>query len=432
MQVGLSTQNAPSVWVVAPHYLIGALNFIIASVLMVFHFEDLMGYHLTAPMLSVTHLMILGWVSIVIFGALYQLIPVVMEVKIYSEKLAYATLAVMVLGLLFLIDGFLNFEFKASHAITLGATFVIIAIIMFAFNTLKSAAASEKKSISRLYIIASGLYLLLNVSLGLFMVLNMSYNWVAVAHTEFLKAHLVVGLVGWFLMLIIGVAARLMPMFLIVHKLKEEYLKWGFYLLNAGILTIFTLVWIPGYPKILFGLALLLILSGLVLFLMFNYDVFKHRMRKKLDSGMKPTAIALIIFRVSLVVFVAVYIGNDVFGLPVGRLEIIAGILIVYGFFTGIILGQTYKTLPFIIWLFHYQKLVGRQKTPLPGEMFNEKLVAVHTWSFTISVMLFIVGLLFSVEFIVLAAAITMLFTSVVYGINASKMIFHKKQIIQK
>ena len=432
MQVGLSTQNAPSVWVVAPHYLIGALNFIIASVLMVFHYEDLMGYHLTAPMLSVAHLMILGWVSIVIFGALYQLIPVVMEVKIYSEKLAYATLAVMVIGLFFLIDGFLKFEFKASYAITIGASFIIIAILMFTLNTLKSAAASEKKSISRLYIIASGLYLLLNVSLGLFMVLNMSYNWVAVSHTEFMKAHLVVGLVGWFLMLIIGVAARLMPMFLIVHKLKEVYLKWGFYLINAGILTIFVLVWIPGYPKVLFGIALLLILSGLILFLMFNYDVFKHRMRKKLDSGMKPTAIALIIFGISLIAFVTVYIGNDFFGLPAGRLEIIAGILIVYGFFTGIILGQTYKTLPFIIWLFHYQKLVGRQKTPLPGEMFNDKLVAVHTWSFTISVILFIVGLLFSVELIVLAATITMLFTSVVYGINASKMIFHKKQIIQK
>ena len=431
MQVGLSTQNAPSVWVVAPHYLIGAVSFILASALMVFHHEDLLGYHLTPTLLAITHLMILGWVSIVIFGALYQLIPVVMEVKIYSEKLAYATLGVMVTGLIFLIIGFLNFEFKASHNVTMGASFIITGITMFAFNTLKSAAASEKKSISRQYIIASGLYLLLNVSLGLFMVLNMSYNWVKPAHTELLKAHIVVGLVGWFLMLIIGVAARLMPMFLIVHKLKEEYLKWGFYLLNAGILTIFTLVWIPDYPKILFAISLLFILAGLVLFLLFNYDVFSHRMRKKLDSGMQPTAYALIIFGVSLIAFIAVYIGNTFFGLPAGRLEIIAGILMVYGFFTGIILGQTYKTLPFIIWLFHYQKLVGRQKTPLPGELFNEKLVAVHTWLFVISVVLFTIGLLFSINIIVLLAAITMLLTSLVYGYNSSKMIFHKKQIIK-
>jgi len=431
MQVGLSTQNAPSVWVVAPHYLAGTVSFILASVLMVIHYEDLLNYHLTPTLITITHLMILGWVSIVIFGALYQLIPVVMEVKIYSEKLAYATLGVMVTGLIFLITGFLKFEFKASFEVITGASFVITGVVMFAFNTLKSAAASQKKSISRLYIIASGLYLLLNVSLGLFMVLNMSYNWLATAHTEFLKAHLVVGLIGWFLMLIIGVAARLLPMFLIVHKLKEVYLKWGFYLLNTGILLSFTLVWIPEYPKELFTAALILILAGLILFLLFSYDVFSKRMRRKLDSGMKPTAIALIMFTLSLIAFAAVYAGNDFFGLPAGRLEIVAGILIIYGFFTGIILGQTYKTLPFIIWLFHYQKLVGRQKTPLPGELFNEKFVSVHTWTFVISVVLFVAGLLFSIQIVVLSATATMLLTSMIYGYNSSKMIFHKKQTIK-
>lgn len=431
MQVGLSTQNAPSVWVVAPHYLVGTVSFILASVLMVIHYEDLLNYHLTPTLIAITHLMILGWVSIVIFGALYQLIPVVMEVKIYSEKLAYATLGVMVTGLIFLITGFLKFEFKASFEVITGASFVITGVVMFAFNTLKSAAASQKKSISRLYIIASGLYLLLNVSLGLFMVLNMSYNWLATAHTEFLKAHLVVGLIGWFLMLIIGVAARLLPMFLIVHKLKEVYLKWGFYLLNTGILLSFTLVWIPEYPKELFTAALILILAGLILFLLFSYDVFSKRMRRKLDSGMKPTAIALIMFTLSLIAFAAVYAGNDFFGLPAGRLEIVAGILIIYGFFTGIILGQTYKTLPFIIWLFHYQKLVGRQKTPLPGELFNEKFVSVHTWTFVISVVLFVAGLLFSIQIVVLSATATMLLTSMIYGYNSSKMIFHKKQTIK-
>jgi hypothetical protein len=431
MQVGLSTQNAPSVWVVAPHYLVGTVSFILASVLMVIHYEDLLNYHLTPTLIAITHLIILGWVSIVIFGALYQLIPVVMEVKIYSEKLAYATLGVMVTGLIFLITGFLKFEFKASFEVITGASFVITGVVMFAFNTLKSAAASQKKSISRLYIIASGLYLLLNVSLGLFMVLNMSYNWLATAHTEFLKAHLVVGLIGWFLMLIIGVAARLLPMFLIVHKLKEVYLKWGFYLLNSGILLSFTLVWIPEYPKELFAAALILILAGLILFLLFSYDVFSKRMRKKLDSGMKPTAIALIMFALSLIAFAAVYAGNDFFGLPAGRLEIVAGILMIYGFFTGIILGQTYKTLPFIIWLFHYQKLVGRQKTPLPGELFNEKFVSVHTWTFVISVVLFVAGLLFSIQIVVLSATATMLLTSMIYGYNSSKMIFHKKQTIK-
>ncbi len=263
------------------------------------------------------------------------------------------------------------------------------------------------------------------------MVMNMSYNWLPIAHTQFLKTHLVLGLSGWFLMLIIGVAARLLPMFLIVHKTREDWLKKGFYLMNTGIITTFVLAWIPNYPPVIFTLALLFVLAGVVLFLLFSYDVFSKRMRKKLDSGMKPTAMAILVLALSVLAFIAAYIGDDVFGLPAGRLEILAGVLLIYGFFTGLILGQTYKTLPFIIWLFHYQKVVGRQKTPLPGQMYNSKLVDVHTYSFVITVLLFIAGLLFSAKYIVLAATIMMLLTSIVYAINSSKMIFHKKQTKQ-
>ncbi len=431
MQVGLSTQNAPSIWVVAPHYLIGTISFIIASAFSVFHYDAFLGYHLTPQVLAITHLMILGWISLVIFGALYQLIPVVMEVKIFSEKLAHATLALLVTGLFFFIGGFLKFEFRNNFMLDTGATLVIIAIILFSFNTLKSAAKSKVKNISRLYIITAGLYLVLNVLFGLFIVLNMTFNWIKVPHTQLLKAHLVVGLAGWFLMLIIGVAAKLMPMFLIVHKLKEHYLNRAFYLLNAGIIGVFVLVWFNGIPEIVYHFFMILILAGLILFFLFNYDVYKQRMRKKLDSGMKPTAIAFLIFTISLVSFTVLYFFNDFLNLNPGTMEILSGFLLIYGFFTGIILGQTYKTLPFIVWLYHYQKLVGKQKTPLPGEMFNEKLVSVHTWSYLISIILFVAGLLFANKIILLAATITILFTSIVYGINISKMIFHKKTIKQ-
>jgi len=154
-------------------------------------------------------------------------------------------------------------------------------------------------------------------------------------------------------------------------------------------------------------------------------------MRKKLDIGMKLSAIALVVFSLSVVSFILVYFGNGVLGFPAGRIEIIAGILLVYGFFTGLILGQTYKTLPFIIWLFHYQKLVGRQKTPLPADLYSDRLATIHMYSFALSVILFMAGLLFSSEILLELGAVAMVFTSIVYGVNVYRMIFHKKQIIK-
>jgi len=229
-------------------------------------------------------------------------------------------------------------------------------------------------------------------------------------------------------MLVIGVAAKLMPMFLIVHKTKENLLKWGFYLINAGVLIIFSATFISQTPEFIDMISFVLIFAGLVMFLLFNYDVFSHRMRRKLDIGMKLSAIGLIVFATTILSFVATYFGNSVLGLPVGRIEIISGLLLIYGFFTGLILGQTYKTLPFIIWLYYYQALVGKQKVPLVAELYSDRLATVHMYSFVISIILFLTGLLFSVKIVLLLGAIAMTFTTLVYGVNVYKMIFHQKQ----
>ena len=431
MQAGLSTKNAPSVWVVVPHFMVGAISFIIASVLLIFNYESLLGYHITGAVLSVAHLMILGWVTMIIFGALYQLIPVVMEVKLYSEKLAFTSLGGFVIGLVFLIMAFMGYTFQLTNNFIIGGGLIIFSVFLFAINSIMSALSSKKNSISKLYIMASTIYLLLTVVLGLFTIINLSHNYIVVAHTEFLQAHAVVGLVGWFLMLIIGVASKLLPMFLIVHKTKEQFIKWGFYLINAGVIIILISVFLPQLPDMLDIISFILILAGFVLFLLFNYDLFSHRLRKKLDIVMKLTAIGLVMFVLTILSFAALYIGNTAFGFPIGRIEIISGLLLIYGFFTGLILGQTYKTLPFIIWLFNYQALVGRQKTPLPGDLYSDKLANIHMYSFIVSVILFIIGLIFSIEIALLGASIAMLVTSLVYSINVFKMIFHKKQLIK-
>ncbi len=431
MQAGLSTKNAPSAWVVAPHFLLGPVSFLIASVLVIFNYEALMGYHISGPVLAIIHLMMLGWITMIIFGALYQLIPVVMEVKLFSEKLAFFTLGSLIIGIVFLILAFTGYQFKLTNNFIIGGTLIIIAVILFVVNTLKSALSSAKSSISRKYIMASAIYLLLTVLYGLFILINLSYNLIPIAHTELLKGHAFIGLAGWFLMLIIGVAAKLMPMFLIVHKTREDLLKWGFYLINAGILIIFISSFFIFTPFFLKIFSYLLIFAGLAMFLIFNYDVFSHRMRKKLDIGMKLSATGMIMLLLGILSFIGVYIGNETLGLPAGRIEIISGILLIYGFFTGLILGQTYKTLPFIIWLYHYQALVGKQKTPLPAELYSDKLADIHRYSFLISVLLLVLGLLFSLKDIVLAGTVVMFFTSLVYGINVFRMIFHKKTMIK-
>lgn len=426
MQAGLSTKNAPSVWVVAPHFLVGSISLLIASIIMLFNVDDITGYHISGSILAITHLMILGWVSMIIFGALYQLIPVVMEVKLFSEKLAYISLVALSSGLVFLVLGFLGYRFQLSLNFILGGSLIILAVLVFIVNAIMSAIKSKKKSISKTFIITSTIYLLVVVGFGFVILLNFKYNFWAIAHTDLLKIHAMAGLCGWFIMLIIGVASKLLPMFLIVNKTNEKLLKASFWLLNAGIITYIIHVLVLNSESIAGIVSLLFIILALVLFFFYNIDIFKKRIRKKLDIGMKITALGLIMFALSVISFMLVWIGNSYFGLSEGRLEIISGFILIYGFFTGLILGQTYKTLPFIIWLYHYQPLVGKQKTPLPADLYSEKLANIHMLSFYASVLFTITGLIFGNTTILTTGIILIVLTVIVYSINVFKMIFHK------
>ena len=45
-------------------------------------------YHYSPAAVAATHLFVLGWICSIVMGAMYQLVPVALETKLYSERLA--------------------------------------------------------------------------------------------------------------------------------------------------------------------------------------------------------------------------------------------------------------------------------------------------------------------------------------------------------
>ena len=45
-------------------------------------------YHYNQYVIAATHLFVLGWICSVIMGAMYQLVPVALETRLHSERLA--------------------------------------------------------------------------------------------------------------------------------------------------------------------------------------------------------------------------------------------------------------------------------------------------------------------------------------------------------
>jgi len=427
MQAGLSTKNAPSPNVILPYFSFGALSFLVASIVLFIAAPDLTQHYLSPRLLTLTHLLILGWITMIIFGALYQLIPVVMEVKLYSEKLAVVSFFLFAGGLITLSASFWTFNFGRSIGLEVGGYLTVTAVILFAINTILSAAKTERKTIENAFIITAVIWLLLTVTLGILIVLNFAFHFISGSHLELLKLHAHIGFIGWFLMLVVGVASKLMPMFLIVHKLSVKLLSYAYFLINGGLILLSV-----GYyyfpEKWFMLLSALPILLGVIAFLRFNYVAFSKRIRKKLDVGMKLSATAFILLAISLVMGFAILIGPNFLGAMQTRFEIAYGILIVLGFLTALVLGQTYKTLPFIIWLQKYQSKVGKIKVPLPQELYSEKIAGYHFYSFVSGIIVLISGILLAEVIVIRIGAALIILTAALYNYNVFKIVFHKEK----
>jgi hypothetical protein len=434
MQAGLSTKNAPSPSVVLPHFAFSALMFLLAAVVMLLVAPQLLlPYHLNPHMLTLTHLMVLGFITMIIFGSLYQLIPVVMEVKLYSEILAKITFWLFGIGLLILVYHFWEADFGPHQNwlwFEISGTLILTSVILFAINTLKSAFRSERMDMGNIFVITGIIYLVLTVSLAILMIINFAYPFIPANVLDLLKMHITLGLAGWFFFLIVGVSSKLMPMFLIIHKLPDHLLKYAYYLLNVGVVALASVYYFYPEPWAII-LAALPILAGVILYLAYNQYAFKHRFRKNLDTGMKLSKVAFILLAITVVLGIIVFISPA--GLSDYQLNIdIAFIMsVIFGFITALILGQTYKTVPFIVWLKIYSAKVGKQKIPLPQEIYSDRVARWHMQTYYVAFTFLMLGELARQVWLIQSAAAMFIITAVLYNYNVFKIVFHKEKIIE-
>ncbi len=77
--------------VVLPFYGYAAISFLIANILLLLSSSDVTTHYFLPHTLAITHIMALGWGTMMILGASHQLGPVLIEGELYSNKLAYVS-----------------------------------------------------------------------------------------------------------------------------------------------------------------------------------------------------------------------------------------------------------------------------------------------------------------------------------------------------
>ena len=412
-----NTDKAPSPSVVIPHFIAAAGGFSTLGLLLILFRADLLGSYFHPHLFALTHVAVLGWMTMIIMGALYQLVPVILNTPLYSEPIAKWTFWVFLGGIIGLAIGFSASLF--TIIVPLFGSLTYIGLLLFSYNIIKSISTASTFNLSAQFVISSIFWLFLTATFGLIMAFNLSSNFLGHQSLSFLKIHIHLGLIGWFLQLVIGVSTTLLPMFFVSHAQSDKKLKASFWLLNAG-LSLLIINWLSiSEPGLSIG-AWVVIATGIFFYVSYVYESFRKKVRK-LDIGMQVSVMAFPALLIPL--------GLALFILNQGHGAVLYGMTALTVFFFPLILGQTYKTLPFIVWLDRYQKFVGKQQVPMPGDLYSDIIAKIHMWTYGIGLSLILVGIGLRQNTMILGGAILFLVTALLYAINIYKMVSHQTQL---
>jgi len=415
--------------IVVTHYVVAALCFFILTVMMLFSVKAFTGHYFHPQILAITHMAALGWGTMIIMGASYQLIPVVLETDWYSTKLAWISFSLFLPGFIALVYSF--WVFVPGIHMQCGALLLLTAFILFTVNVYLTAKTKTRGTIQEDFIFSACLCLCFTAALGTALVFNFTVSIFTQDQLHFLKIHAHLGIAGWFLLMIIGVSSKLVPMFLVSSYQKTKLLSFSYYLIVAALLLCIVDAWLSGITYRTFGIALVGV-AGICCYLLFIFKCFKSRIRKKIDMPMMSTFLSFILLVIAVIIipFIIYYHLKDN-SLSI-RYSLIYGVLLFMGWITALILGQTFKTLPFIVWVKHYEHLTGKVKTPMPADLFKNSLLRIQSVGFIIFCLTFIPGCFFMSQPLLYIGISSLLVTAAMYLANVFIILFHKTKTYGK
>lgn len=358
-------------------------------------------YHYSPFAVAVTHLFVLGWICSVVMGAMYQLVPVALETKLFSERLAWAQLLCHGAGFVGMVCMFKAWNMKqVGHF----GSVMALGVVLFVYNIVRTLLKTPKWTVTASAIAAALGWLCLTVTMGLFVVAGKCFSEMldtaptagtlgALEHIvklmggfmqrfdvlSAMHAHAHLGTIGFFTMLMVGVSYKLVPMFTLSEIQNRFRAALSLALLNVGLAGSFVTILLRSPWKLAFAF---IVIAALTLYGIETAAILRARKRQALDRGLKMflTAISLLL-PMSILAITLSWPGLPL-NVLTGRLENLYGFLGLVGVISFAIIGMLYKIIPFLVWYGVYSKKVGLAKVPALAELYSERLQMVGYFAF--------------------------------------------------
>jgi len=354
--VSITRDFAPPFKLIAPFFIIGAIFYLISNFMLFGFSVEQLAYTSDMSLISWVHIFLLGFVMMTIFGAMAQLIPVVLERGHFSVDLYYVIWPLLTIGVLMMAYGFVY-----SHlTLSFGGMAVLIAMTIFSVEVFLTIKDVEKFDLVVVSVIISNIFLVMGIVIGFIMALTFT-GFISTDVLLLVKSHIYLLIGGYVFITIMAFSYILIPMFGLAHGFSTKPLKLAIFLQTVGVIVVFisSLIDSDTISKLGYISSLLSVISYFYLI----YTVNQTRARKQNDMYIISLLVAFIFFAIGLVFGVLhVTSSNDIYA-------VLSGWLIFVGFFGFMISGHLYKIVPFLVWYERFSPLVGKQKVPMLADM---------------------------------------------------------------
>lgn len=339
---GLSFNALPPIDLPFRFFLTAPLFIIACALLVLFSGESLWLSRWQGSMLALTHGFTLGFLTMVMMGALLQLLPVIGGVGIAKPRLIATTSHILYsVGVITLMLSFIFTKnwltLTALVLLSLGLGIYLGAII---WVLIKKISQGDSINCFRLAITALVFLLLLGI------LLLASRAGVTVPFINLDKhltdIHALMGLVGWASLMIVAVSFQILPMFHVAPNMPK-------YIRQYLAVSIFTLLLVyMVYAE--FALPLIVISHGV--FAVTLFYIVNQRKRKIADTSIKYWQLAagtLLLLNVLYLLPDSFYLAGETplfIALPDKAMLLTA--IFIYFYLLSVIQGMLLKILPFL------------------------------------------------------------------------------------
>jgi len=390
--VNITRDFAPPFKLIAPFFIMGGIFYLISNVLLFLLDIEQTSSITDFYIVSWVHIFLLGFVMMIIFGAMAQLIPVVLERGHFSVDMYYVIWPLFALGTVLMSYGFIY-----SHLVlSFGGVIALIAMFIFSIEAFLTIKGVEKFDLVVVSVLISNIFLLIGIVIGFVMALTFA-GFISTDVMLLLKAHIYMLIGGYVFITIMAFSYILIPMFGLAHGFSTKPLKLAITFQGIGVVLVFisALVDLELLSKVGYLCSLISVVSYFYLIFTIN----KTRARKENDMYIISLLLSFIFFAIG-VIFGVLYINT-----PSDIYAALSGWLIFFGFFGFMISGHLYKIVPFLVWYERFSPLVGKQKVPMLADMVPTKSANFQIYLTTIGIVLFSFAIFFQNSNLKMAAA---------------------------